>query len=349
MIPSRVLRLRSGSALILASLGQLLGGDSFAVFRSRDGGDTWTQASQGLPPFSRINAVHADGSRTLAGTDAGLFRSDDEGGTWNVVVVLPEAAPRILAITIHADRIFLGTDRHGLIASVDQGKTWERKVGLAATKIRSLHASGTKLYAGTDADGVQVSEDAGGNWIALRKGWPALGQAFALSEVGGRIHAASYSQGLHRWNEEAGTWERVGTVVPLALATTRGTLIAGHNPGGLHASHDAGVVWEQGRIRTASTLDLPGTAEPSEGGDGQDGPVWEIAGDAERVFAGVGPGILRTTDQGRTWNRMTGGLPEEAPGIAFWVQGARVFAVVKQQATGARTAMGRPASPSATP
>lgn len=123
MIPSRVLRLRSWSAVILASLGQLLGGDSFAVFRSRDGGDTWTQASQGLPTLSRINAVHADGTRVLAGTDAGLFRSDDEGGTWNEVVVLPEAAPRILAIAVHADRIFLGTDRHGLIASVDQGKT----------------------------------------------------------------------------------------------------------------------------------------------------------------------------------------------------------------------------------
>jgi photosystem II stability/assembly factor-like uncharacterized protein len=109
--------------LILASLGQLLGDDSFALFRSRDGGETWTQASQGLPTFSRINAVHADRSWALAGTDAGLFRSDDEGGNWNAVSVLPGAAPRILAITVHADRILLGTDRHGLIASLDQGKT----------------------------------------------------------------------------------------------------------------------------------------------------------------------------------------------------------------------------------
>ncbi len=343
MIPSRVLCLGSWSALILASLGQLLGGDSFDVFRSSDGGDTWTQASQGLPTFSRINAVHADGTRVLAGTDAGLFRSDDEGGTWNVVVVLPEAAPRILAIAVHADRIFLGTDRHGLIASADQGKTWDRKAGLAATKIRSLHATGTRLYAGTDADGVHRSDDAGGNWIVLREGWPALGQAFALSEVGGSIHAALYSQGLHRWNEGAGAWERVGTVVPLALAATRGTLIAGHNPGGLHASHDAGVVWEQGRIRTASTLDLLGTAEPSEGGDGQDGPVWEMAGDAERVFAGVGPGILRTTDRGRTWSRLSGGLPEAAPGIAFWVRGVRVFAAVRLPNRGIEPAKGQPA------
>jgi photosystem II stability/assembly factor-like uncharacterized protein len=324
--------------VILASLGQLLGDDSFALFRSRDGGETRTRASQGLPTFSRINAVHADRSWALAGTDAGLFRSDDEGGNWNAVSVLPGAAPRILAITVHADRIFLGTDRHGLIASVDQGKTWERKVGLAATKIRSLHATGTRLYAGTDADGVQLSEDAGRNWTPLRKGWPALGQAFALSEVGGRIHAALYSQGLHRWNQEAGTWERVGNVVPLALAAKGGTLIAGHNPGGLHASHDAGANWEQGRIRTAPHSSLFDTTEPS-----QDGPVWEMAGDAERVLAGVGPGILRTTDRGRTWDRLTGGLPEEAPGIAFWVRGVRVFAAVRLPDRGVEPAKGQPA------
>jgi photosystem II stability/assembly factor-like uncharacterized protein len=92
--------------LILASLGQLLGGDSFAVFRSRDGGDTWTQASQGLPTFSRINAVHDDGTRVLAGTDAGLFRSDDDGGTWNRMTGgLPEEAPGI-AFWVRGVRVF---------------------------------------------------------------------------------------------------------------------------------------------------------------------------------------------------------------------------------------------------
>lgn len=324
MILSRVLRLRPWPPLLLSLVGQLLGSDSFAVFQSLDGGDTWTHSSRGLPTHARINAVLADGPRVLAGTDAGLFRSDDDGASWAPVTVLAESPPRILAITVHAGRIFLGTDRHGLIASADRGRIWTRKAGVASVKIRSLLGVGTTLYAGTDAESVQVSDDAGETWTPLGKGWPPLGQAFALAELDGRIYAGLYSQGLHRWNEGAASWERVGNGVPLALASTGGTLVAGHNPGGLHASHDAGARWEQGRIRTAPSSGLFDTLAPS-----QDGPVWEMAGDAERVFAGVGPGILRTTDRGRTWSRLAGGLPEEAPGIAFWVRGVRVFAAVR--------------------
>ncbi len=328
-------RLVLGSIAIAIALAiPVVGRDHFAVFRSRDGGDTWTEASLGFEPTARIHVLRGDESRVYAGTGTGLYRTEDEGDTWSAVPTGTVPKPRVLAIAFQGHQVFLGTDGHGLLVSMDGGATWTHRSQPPVTKVRSLLLSGSTLYAGTDQDGVFSSQDAGEHWVRLQKGWPAHGQAFALAHVGGRLHAGLYSLGLHRWDADRGTWERVGDVVPLALTVVGSTLIAGHNPGGLHASHDLGDHWSQGKLPPFGTpagigagFALPGSILESESSNA---PVWELGGDEQRAIAGAGSGLFRTTDEGRTWERLAEGLPPGSPGIAFWVRGPTLFAAVRR-------------------
>jgi len=65
------------------------GGPGSAIYRSTDGGDTWTAASDGLPagPYGRIGLGVARSNPAVVyalveAKDGGLFRSEDKGATW---------------------------------------------------------------------------------------------------------------------------------------------------------------------------------------------------------------------------------------------------------------------------
>ena len=82
-----------------------------AVWRSRDGGQTWQALREGLPQTSAYltvlrQAMTADASAPASlyfGTTSGeIYASDDEGDTWQRIV---EHLPTISSIEIaHPDR-----------------------------------------------------------------------------------------------------------------------------------------------------------------------------------------------------------------------------------------------------
>ncbi|MBT8210599.1 MAG: glycosyl hydrolase, partial [Eudoraea sp.] len=69
------------------------GGPSSGLYKSTDGGDTWTQMKEGLPkPFGKagISVSRANPERVFAvieaeGTKGGVYRSDDAGKKWTQV------------------------------------------------------------------------------------------------------------------------------------------------------------------------------------------------------------------------------------------------------------------------
>ena len=61
------------------------------VFRSADGGVTWTQ-SAGQPASRNIQALLVSGSTLLAGGNAGVFRSTDGGATWKPATTQPASS-----------------------------------------------------------------------------------------------------------------------------------------------------------------------------------------------------------------------------------------------------------------
>ena len=85
-----------------------LDGPGSGLFRSKDGGKTWTHlTSSGLPEgnWGRVGvAVAADGQRVYAliqAKKAGLYRSDDGGNTW----ILANADPRLTSRAWYFNRV----------------------------------------------------------------------------------------------------------------------------------------------------------------------------------------------------------------------------------------------------
>jgi photosystem II stability/assembly factor-like uncharacterized protein len=78
------------------------------VYRTRDGGKTWTQVSRGIPSGSFVNAVREDPERRgllYAGTETGVFVSFDDGDHWQPLSLnLPNCSVRDLAVR-HGDLV----------------------------------------------------------------------------------------------------------------------------------------------------------------------------------------------------------------------------------------------------
>lgn len=296
---------RTAAGAALGGLG-VAAPPQYAVFRSTDRGLSWASADLGLPREARVNAFATAGASIFAGTDAGIFVSRNRGQSWQ-----PTAATvRVLSFTALGETIYAGTSKHGLLASADSGTTWRRDPAFPGQTVRSLLAQGAAVYAGTDSQGSFIKANGRTLWSAINDGLPEHAQLFALAAAQGQIFAGLYARGLYRWSTTAHRWHKTAAVVPLALATAGSALIAGHNPGGIWHSADAGQTWSQGagELRAAT-------------------PVWELgAGPVARVFAGADTGIYFSDDRGRTWIRARAGLPAESPGIALLVTGEMILA-----------------------
>jgi photosystem II stability/assembly factor-like uncharacterized protein len=148
---------RDGKTILMAARTGHLGP---TVFRSKDGGKTWKEASR--PPAFRVAAegekkhvvdhtfwltpAHASERNSwYAGTSPqGLFRSDDAGDTWDPVAGLndhPEYSkwmgwvengtpdgPKLHSVLVDprdAKHLYLGMSSGGVHESRDRGKTWK--------------------------------------------------------------------------------------------------------------------------------------------------------------------------------------------------------------------------------
>jgi photosystem II stability/assembly factor-like uncharacterized protein len=151
--PVHDLIVEPGTGAILAATGNAWYGP--AVWRSEDGGSSWTHSSSGItygddgPPITTIwsLATTPDGA-ILAGVEpAGLFRSTDRGATWTHVEGLtnhptratwePGAGGLILHTIIphptDTDRTWVGISAVGVFETRDGGTSWEpRNVGVRA-------------------------------------------------------------------------------------------------------------------------------------------------------------------------------------------------------------------------
>ena len=102
----------AGTAFLAADRHRL---DDLAphIYRTRDGGKTWTEISAGLPAGSYVNAVREDPVRKgllYAGTETGVFVSFDEGEHWQSLQRnMPNCSVRDIAV--HGGDIVVAT--HG--------------------------------------------------------------------------------------------------------------------------------------------------------------------------------------------------------------------------------------------
>ena len=115
------------------------------IYRTNDGGKTWTPIANGIPNGSFVNAVREDPKRRgllYAGTERGLYVSFDDGANWQPLQLnLPVTSIRDIAI--HGDDIVLAT--HGRSFWVMDDVASLRQMGAARA------AGGDYLFAPTAA------------------------------------------------------------------------------------------------------------------------------------------------------------------------------------------------------
>ena len=85
------------------------------VYRTADGGRSWTEVVQGLPANTVVNAVREDPARRgllYAGTERGVYVSFDDGGQWQALRLnLPPTSVRDLVV--HDSDLVVGTHGRG--------------------------------------------------------------------------------------------------------------------------------------------------------------------------------------------------------------------------------------------
>ncbi len=200
--PVHDLIVEPSSGAILAAAGSPWYGP--AVWRSDDGGDTWTHSSAGLtygddgPSIETVwsLAVAPDGAILAGVQPAGLFRSTDGGATWSHVEGLTKHPtrdswqPGAGGLILHSivpdpsdpQRIWVGISSVGTFETTDGGATWTpRNVGVRAGfnpdpfpetgqcvhKLVMAGGGQTDTLYQQNHCGVYRSDDGGATWIEL--------------------------------------------------------------------------------------------------------------------------------------------------------------------------------------
>jgi photosystem II stability/assembly factor-like uncharacterized protein len=153
------------------------------LYRSTDGGDTWTNIGPGLPAgvgFANQPLV-IDAQTFLLGTNngdaSGIFRSTDGGTSW----IRVSDGGVFGAPVVSADGSISWTldRRAGLVRSTDGGATWTvvSSEGLASYQLVELPDG---RLASVNATNVIVSEDRGATWQPVGSPFPTAG-AYGLT------------------------------------------------------------------------------------------------------------------------------------------------------------------------
>jgi len=226
----------------IASLG---GG----ILKSRDGGQTFAPANQGLDSLvvASLAMAHNDPNLVYAGTGAGIYKTTNGGATWSATgsgllplsLIIDPTDPDILYAGLNGD----------LQKTTDGGDTWVSSAnGIDNPLVFSLAIDPNNtsvLYSGTAGTGAFKSVDGGATWNPLNVDttvW-ALYVDPTNSNV---IYAGSNGNGVFKSTNAGASFVRTGSPavgVVLALAKSGKRLYAGTATQGVSVSKDDGATW----------------------------------------------------------------------------------------------------------
>jgi photosystem II stability/assembly factor-like uncharacterized protein len=296
---------------------------SEGLFKSSDGGASWSAAGGLTKEFFQSVAVSADGT-VVAGTNGeDIFRSGDGGATFEAAKTdVNLSGDRIYAMA--ADRAFdpagsrtlLAGTKKGIFRSTDGARSWSHVSKSAfddeIQQIAFALSDGKRVYA-RDKDTVFRSDDAGATWSQMRPdlevqssllGAFALASGTASADV---VLASTYrklfrsSDGAKTWAETAGipATARVQAIVPDPSAKVLWAATEGE---GIYRSSDGGATW---------TVAGKGTENANVQA------LLVDSGSPGTVYAATWmKGILRTTDGGKTWTPI-GSAPPHPDAVAL--------------------------------
>src|SRR5438067_2503798 len=169
------------------------GGPGSGIYRTRDGGATWTRLTTGLPAGDKgrigVDIFRGDPRIVFAiveaaGRDSGVYRSRDGGDTWEAWSSLnprPMYYSQIRADPTDRNRVYLLGSNRGFYVSDDGGRTFRDVTSAVHSEDHALWIDpddSNHLIVGGDG-GVSISWDRGQSWL-FRDNLP-IGQFYEIS------------------------------------------------------------------------------------------------------------------------------------------------------------------------
>ena len=197
------------------------------VFRSSDGGRTWTERMAGMTEINFVVALAIDPTHPnimYAGTTGGVYRTKNATESWEKItqgMVAFDAKMASMALGVNrivvdptqSDIVYAGTTQ-GLYKSLNQGDQW-KKVG---NDLKEVYISGIQLnpintdilYLAT-SQGVQKSIDGGMTWMIKNSGIEATSiRSIGMSPQNQNIlYAGTNGGGLYRTVDGGENWSRI--------------------------------------------------------------------------------------------------------------------------------------------
>lgn len=277
------------------------------VVYTTDGGESWVEivsisdTTSLLPVWHGHIAYDSKNNFIQSINGIGIIKSSDEGKTWNRSYK-GFSVPYIKNIAFDKDDNVYVPSYSGLYKSTDKGTTWE-PAGLDSLYLMSSamalnHKNELMVFKG---EKVYKSSDGGENW----KGYPendttiymtyhdvdqdSRGNILAITNWTRSIHSTDYGDTWTKYRHEI--------FVPQSCAVNNeGHMFIGGNSGDIRRSTDYGKTWEEFERFPLPEIEVL------------------IFHSREPVGYGITAlGLLKTTDNGRSWFQ----LPwEDPPGIA---------------------------------
>lgn len=274
----------------------LAGAPAGGVWKSTDGGVTWTTNTDLLPNLGvsdiAYDPIHPDtiylatGDRDAADTySIGLLKSVDGGATWQTTGMsyTVQQSRRIGGVYVNpknTQEVVVAT-RSGIYKSTDGAATFSLAQGGSWQMLTYAPTSSDTLYAGSNIGGnISRSTDAGSTWTALSNGLPVSG----VSRV-----------------ELATTADDPNYVYAVFSASNNGLY-------GVYRSTDAGSTWTQQLAGSSKNL-LHWDANPSgntsagsSGGQGWYDLAIAVSPVNKNIVYVGGVNVWRSTNGGSTWS-----------------------------------------------
>lgn len=308
-------------AIVLAGFAPS-GGNGGGLYRSGDGGGTWSEVAA-LHGNSVFAIEFTAAGTAYIGTHNGVWRSDDGGLTWVAAnlnigyneqvfsVAVAPSDPRVLWIGIASA---LGFQKINVMRSTDGGATWANRTppvggALSGQAIDIDPEDPNTVIVGFDGGRLWVTRDGGTTWTDRSAGLPGgrvndvVYDGTRLLVGGGQLFGSQFF-GLYQSTDLGVTWTALhDNTWPVPVVTDidvdpsdRNTIVVATAGTGVHRSTDGGATWQ---LTIGGTDALTGRAVRFQPGDS--GTIF-LGTDARAVY--------RSTDGGASFVQSSDGIAE---------------------------------------
>jgi len=316
------------------------GGPGSGVYRTEDGGATWTRLAAGLPRGDKgrigLDLFRGDGRVVYAtveasGRESGVYRSLNRGDSWEQLTTLnprPMYFSQIRVDPKDRDRVYLLGSNRGFYVSDDGGKNFRDVFSAVHSEDHALWIDPddtNHLIVGGDG-GVSISWDRGATWL-FRDNLP-VSQFYEISadmQDPYTICGGLQDNGL--WCVPSATRVRTG------ISNRDAFNIGGGD--GFYARIDPGnartvvIESQEGRASRVDLATLERQAiQPAFGAPGPlrwnwNAPIVMSASDSKVLYIGANM-LFRSPDRGVTWKAISADLTSNIDRSTLQMMGAAV-------------------------